>query len=772
MRKISSLSKFISTGFIALTVLPGISSLSAAPLIPGLNAKHPLTEAQKGTLLIEELRCASCHDGISPVNAPSAPSLTGLGSRLNYDFIKKFIKDPASHDSGTGMPNVLGKRSENERDELATAITAYLLSLDEEPAEKTAPPVDENDAGKELFHSVGCVACHSPRDGTEIKGKKNLDHIGKKYQPGGLVDFLHEPLKVRPAGRMPDMRLSRKESELIAAFLLDSTEKAMAAKAPRGSSDLITKGKAAFTELRCVACHQVEKTAGLPELAAPRAELDLTKGCLSEDTGNAPDYSLSDTQRKAIRSALAEKPEKPQAANAIKMRLTQLNCISCHQRDDYGGVSEELDLYFHSTQEALGNESRIPPQLTLTGAKLRPEWMNQVFYEKEVVRPYMTTRMPQYGTEAMKGLTELFGEVDKLEPLEFAELDRESKPMMRNGAHLLLGDKGLNCIACHNYNGKESPGMKGLDLMTSYQRLQPSWFNQFMRNPGALRPGIIMPSFWPDGKAVQTEILNGNTEDQIRALWHNFSLGRSARDPSGLRVEEPKLVVKDQVITYRGRSSVAGYRGIAVGFPGGLNYAFNAQNGAFSAIWKGDFVRVGWRGQGSGNFTPLTKSVQLAQDVAFLAEKAEPWPPNPIRVGNKTPNPDPLYPRQYDYSFKGYSIGEGGVPTFRYQSGKVAIQETTVALADKTPGALRRTLTFDAPEATRLYFRVLTGKIEKASDTLYSNPDVQLTIGETTAKATSELRKSTNDQIANELIITLDLPAGISTQTIEYALRR
>lgn len=754
----------------------GINNSDAAPVIPGLHHDNPLNEAQKGALLIEELRCASCHEGVAPASAPTAPNLTDVGTRVNPAFLKKFIENPAAHDPGTTMPDVLGGRTEKEKDELAASLSAYLISLGDDQNKSPAPPLEDADDGKKLFHEVGCVACHSPRDGdgtaTPNPGAVGLDHVGKKYQPGGLVGFLHEPLKVRPAGRMPDMKLSRREAELIAAFMLDSTEKAEESDAVGSTPELITAGKKAFTELRCVACHQVDKTTTAPPLAAPRAKLDLTKGCLSETPGTAPDYNLSGEQRTAIRTALATKPTAPKPAEAIKIRLTQLNCISCHQRDDYGGVNPDLDGYFHSTQEALGNESRIPPTLTLTGAKLRPEWMNKVFYEGESVRPYMTTRMPQYGTEAMAGLTKLFGETDKLDPFEFAELDKQSEPMMRNGGHLLLGDTGLNCIACHNYNGIESPGMKGLDLMTSYQRLQPAWFNQFMRNPGAFRPGIIMPSFWPGGKAIQTEILDGNTEEQIRALWFNFSLGRSARDPSGLRVEDPKLTVEDQIITYRGRSTVAGYRGIAVGFPGGLSYAFDAQNGALSAIWKGEFVKVGWRGQGSGNFTPLSPTVQLARDLAFLPELKDPWPLQPVRSKEVPVNPDPLYPRQYDYAFEGYSIGENGVPTFRYRSGEVSIQDSSVTLADKPPGALRRTLTFDTPKATRLYFRALTGKIEEVSTKSFNNPDVQLALIGGSAKASTALRKAADEKSETELIITLDLPAGTSTQTFEYALRR
>ena len=35
-----------------------------APVVPGLSGDHPLTEAQVGELLMTELRCAACHEGI------------------------------------------------------------------------------------------------------------------------------------------------------------------------------------------------------------------------------------------------------------------------------------------------------------------------------------------------------------------------------------------------------------------------------------------------------------------------------------------------------------------------------------------------------------------------------------------------------------------------------------------------------------------------------------------------------------------------------------
>lgn len=742
------------------------------PVVPGLYGNHPLDERQKGQLLIGELRCAACHDGMNDTDIKLAPELSGVGSRLTPDFIKRYISDPAAAHPGTTMPGLLGAETEAMREEVAEAITAYLLSLTDDSVELPQPVVDADPAiGRELFHSVGCVACHSPRDddGNEIEmdGAVPLGHLAGKYQAGELANFLHDPLKVRPSGRMPDMKLSRDEAAVIATFLGGAP--APAVRREPADEGRIEAGRLAFHQYNCTACHQPEKPAQPLELVGPAlGNLDLGRGCLSEDPGSAPHFHLSDSQKVSIRTALAEPAQAPSPSARINMHLTRMNCISCHVRDDFGGVAQGLEGYFRSTEESLGNESKIPPPLTLAGAKLRPEWMRQVIYDGESVRPYMTTRMPLFGETGLKGLADLFAEVDQMEEVELAPPERESEPEMRNAAHLLLGDKGLNCIACHNYNGKESPGMKGLDVMTSFQRLQPTWFYQFMINPGAHRPGIIMPTYWPDGNAVQTDILDGDTDKQLRALWHYISLGRSARDPSGLQNQPSILEVSDEVITYRGRSEVAGYRGIAVGFPDGMNYAFNAQNGALSAIWTGGFVNVGWQGQGSGNFNPIGRPVALAQDVAFLNvdEVKAPWPLRPQTSSEEPVNPDPLYPGNHGYAFLGYSLDDLSIPTFRYRSGEVLIHDKSVALSGAQDGVLRRSFRFSAPAGDKLWLRVLTGAIETESETEYKTAGLKLTID----PRPTVLRPAAAG--GQELLIELSLPEGESEFTIDYELLR
>ena len=38
--------------------------------------------------------------------------------------------------------------------------------------------------------------------------------------------------------------------------------------------------------------------------------------------------------------------------------------------------------------------------------------------------------------------------------------------------------------------------------MIAHQRLQPSWFYHFLRDPNAFRPRTVMPDSWPGGQAI------------------------------------------------------------------------------------------------------------------------------------------------------------------------------------------------------------------------------------------------------------------------------
>ena len=110
----------------------------------------------------------------------------------------------------------------------------------------------------------------------------------------------------------------------------------------------------------------------------------------------------------------------------IATTLTAFNCIACHVRDDFGGVSADRNLLFQTSEKNLGDDARIPPPLTLAGAKLQSVWMKKVLFDGESVRPYMFTRMPQFGEPNLRHLPDLFARLDTVKNFDFSLPNAES----------------------------------------------------------------------------------------------------------------------------------------------------------------------------------------------------------------------------------------------------------------------------------------------------------------------------------------------------------
>jgi mono/diheme cytochrome c family protein len=773
-----------------------VSAAAADPGDAALSGNHPLTQTLAGELLISELRCAACHSGVerNVMLEKAAPDLAEAGARISPEFLRRYLASPSTVHPGTTMPDVLASQPEEERAGIAEALTHFLISQSKQTfAVETAVPANLPD-GKELFHSVGCVACHGPKEvlveATPVEKQDeddedrpvipkptfkpiaiSLGHIAGKYSPKSLSEFLFQPLRVRSTGRMPDMKLTPAESQAIAQYLTGGMPQQHVALVPQES--LVAKGKRHFQELNCAACHTLS---GIPT-AAPVLSLkgaDLSRGCLSPTAGRNPQFHLAAAQVQAISGALRTAPQVDTDSVLVAKTLTSFRCIACHVRDNYGGVPEEYSPFFTTSEKMMGDDGRIPPPLTLLGAKLQPAWLKKVLFDGESVRPYMATRMPQYGTANLGHLPEVFSRLDVLEDMEMkipspesdSESVRERERTLRKAGQELLGNKGLNCIACHNFNGKPAPVNKGIDLMTTHQRLQPGWFNRFSRNPSAFRPRTIMPTAWPNGVAAHKTILEGDTDRQIEAIWYYLSLGTSAADPPGIRSEGTKLSVSDKARTFRGRSRVAGFRGIAVGLPGQLNYAFNAETGTLSAIWKGDFIGVNWNGQGAGDFNPASEPITLAQDVSFvpLADAVAAWPLMPVMTKEAKVNPNPLYPKNVGYQFRGYFLGEASVPTFMYRSGTIEIEDRSAGTDPAAPRQLKRVLQFDSPSPQTVWFRALTGEISQESERVFRSGRLRLTIPAVEAT----LRTLSEEPKRSELLLRLQIPQGRSTQELLY----
>lgn len=228
IRKMTTSREYWSALIMSVLVL--VSWSHGAVLLPGLESSH-LDQTLKGLVLLEELNCMACHESRSPFAATSkkAPRLSAVGSRVNPYYLEKLIQAPHDINPGGTMPDVMAHLDVQEKKRAAEAITHFLLSSNKgREFGLVSPDTVAAELGETLFHSVGCVACHSPRNekGEELLKEASvpLGALEQKYNVASLIDFIRKPHDSRPSGRMPDMSLQRRDVERIAHYLLRETK--------------------------------------------------------------------------------------------------------------------------------------------------------------------------------------------------------------------------------------------------------------------------------------------------------------------------------------------------------------------------------------------------------------------------------------------------------------------------------------------------------------------------------------------------------------------
>ena len=232
-----------------------VAVLSAAMVAgcqrPPSDSLQPPDAAERlaGDLLVAEYGCAACHEAPAGMPAyaatPIAPMLANVGSRLRASGMRAFLSDPHAMRPGTRMPDLAGRLPSGGLD----ALTAFLAGMREGEGASPAPTgldLVAIERGRQAYHELGCVACHAPFedadtlerplwDFDDLSGASSVDavaeddgpppdrlalrKVARLYTFDGLVDFLADPLAVRPDGRMPDLDLSTREATDLAAYL-------------------------------------------------------------------------------------------------------------------------------------------------------------------------------------------------------------------------------------------------------------------------------------------------------------------------------------------------------------------------------------------------------------------------------------------------------------------------------------------------------------------------------------------------------------------------
>ena len=491
------------------------------------------TQLRLGRELFLEHRCIKCHtERLSEAGLPElkmdAPSFEGIGARRNYDWMARWILNPKTMRPNAHMPALLrGPKAQGD----AAAMAAYLASLksrrevslmDPNPADAKAgkPSLEESDEHKPLFEKMHCGACHESPDARETDPKKiPLKHVTEKFSLTELIEFLRAPEAYYEWTRMPDFKLSATEAKELAEFLNARAHKPKEVTAPVEAS-VLGRGKELIQTSGCLNCHnlKLENQFSAPALATLSSG-QWQQGCLATEPkaeSKAPQFGLAAFELEALRAfGRTDRASLSRHAPAefAERQTRLLNCAECH-----------------------GKVDGFPP-LEILGGKLKPEWAakfvaGEIPYKPRAPRhprgeAWLEARMPAFKSRALllaHGLAAQHGFPPQTPPEP--PVDAE---LAKLGQKLVGKDGGFSCISCHGVGPREALEVfesEGINFAYAAERLLPAYYRRWMRNPLGIDPQTKMPMYFEEGKSPLTEVLDGEAEKQIDAIWQYLRLGQ------------------------------------------------------------------------------------------------------------------------------------------------------------------------------------------------------------------------------------------------------
>jgi cbb3-type cytochrome oxidase cytochrome c subunit len=249
-----------------------------------LKCHHQITDIpqakklQAGFQRIVQFGCTGCHAiGGEGSFGPDltderqvGPNLSHIGSKLDQEWVAKWIKNPHAFRPDSRMPRFYGLTNNDAKEDVpksnaeVRAITHYLFARSNPPENFEDPPAKtDSSRGKELFLQKGCMACHQHRpydsatvqladrdsmnpnykpDGASMYAPSgfpesvrvyaqadygpNLGNVAAKFQAQPdkglkwLSNWIQNPEKYHPKSLMPNLKLTKQDAADIASWLI------------------------------------------------------------------------------------------------------------------------------------------------------------------------------------------------------------------------------------------------------------------------------------------------------------------------------------------------------------------------------------------------------------------------------------------------------------------------------------------------------------------------------------------------------------------------
>lgn len=238
----------------------------------------------------------------------------------------------------------------------------------------------------------------------------------------------------------------------------------------------------------------------------------------------------------------------------------------------------------------------------------------------------------------------------------------------------------------------------------------------------------------------------------------------SARDTAAGGAPMPAIPItpkSGEAVMYRNFIEDVSPRAIGVGYDGGVNLAFSADNLAISLVWTGAFMDGGrhWTDRGQGNQKPSGENlIRLGNAPGFakLDSASATWPKEPQAL--------------LSLRFRGYKLNAAQQPTFIYQIADVQVMDTpTPEFSDGGRKlSLNRTLSFKNSGSSTLSIFMLLA----AGANLEEGPGKTYLIGDTFSLIPGDDIKSRpilrGNGATKQLILPIEIPPGASQITLKY----
>lgn len=436
----------------------------------------------EGRQLIEDYGCYGCHkiEGWEHLSKPG-PALTKVTSKVNsLEWIKNWIWAPHTFNPKSRMPHFFEQHNNSDpasREKNIVEVNAmgeYIARTS-----KTYKPFEKfkggnASSGKELIETIGCIGCHQVAGIDEKFEKVNeksgpyLVHLGSKVNPDWLVSWLKKPDHYDPTSIMPSFRLTDKEANDIAAFLLDSKNKDFA------------------------------------ELKFPALNKELRDELLVSDY-----FSAFETVE-AARGKLEKMTDDEKTLELGRRSINKYGCYSCHHIPGFEGelppIGPELTKEGSKPVEqfGFGQQKQVP--------HTRQDWLTQHLktpriWDVGVPKLFKDlNKMPNFylsDKEVDSMVLVILGLVDQKIPLAGQKRLTAGEKMYQEG--MKVANK-FNCYGCHNIDGMGGSLSEAYEdnkeygppyLVSEGHRVQTDWFYDFLKNVHPIRPyvKVRMPTF-------------------------------------------------------------------------------------------------------------------------------------------------------------------------------------------------------------------------------------------------------------------------------------